>query len=249
MKMVDRMRRYGIPFDSIRKVKKELQPADLVDTVLGSPKLRQVVEHLAMNDKRSAPNLEGILKDPEVREQLQGFIPNYLKVMILDALILRDHFALLVNHDGDLIPYKERYREAYLESQELKRFIQGTHLAISLTEILIEIFKSFEPDTLSAEMHLITHQEAEVLKALKLPKIKSVTVRFDQQGELDLMEITRERKIDRTSRIYEILLRDGYDVITIKTEKGNVVSCQNTTRKKFFKSGTGQTGPNGESSA
>lgn len=239
MKMIVRMRDYGIPFETIRNIRKELQPMNLAELVLNSPSLRQVIKELANYHNENVLDLEQLLTDPNVREQVKGFIPNYLKVMILDALILRDHFAVLINHDGDFIPYKERYRDAYLENPLNKRFLQGTYLTVSITEILSEIFKAHEPEILSDDMRVITREEAAVLKAIKLPGIKTLTVRFSQGGDLDLLEITREKKVSRAARLYEIMLQDGYQEITIQTQQGNIVRCQNITRIKFSELGTG----------
>ncbi len=239
MIMIKQMREYGIPFKTIKKIREELQPQDLMDFVLSSGDLREMITHLAKKDNQEVPDLNRLLEDPRVREEVKSAFPNFLKILILYALISKEHLAILVNQEGDIVPYLEKYREEYLKDNSLRRFLLGTYLTVSISGILVDFFTAYNPDFLSQELMLITKEECAVLKAIRLPGIKSVMVKLNQQGEFDLLEVTREHKVDRAAKLYEIFLQDGYEDITIKTQNGNVVHCQNTTRMRFNKLGTG----------
>jgi DNA-binding transcriptional MerR regulator len=239
MKVLVKMRSYGISFDTIRKMREDLQPQDLMDYIWSSQELRETILALAESEKQAVPDLEKFLNDPDVREEVRNQLPNFLKILILDAIIMKDHLALLVNQEGDFFPFKESFRNDYLAIPEIRQFLLGSYLTVSITEILIEFYKSHEPVFLNEEMKLITEEEEAVLTAIRQPGIKSVMVKLNSKGEFDLLETTRERKVDRAAKLYEIMLQDGYEDITIKTQIGEIVFCQNTTRKRFKDLGSG----------
>lgn len=239
MKVIVKMRAYNISFDIIRNIRRDLQPQDLMDLVLSSPDLREFIMAMAESDHQAVPDLDKLLSDPDVREDVRNQLPNFLKILILDAIILKDHLSLLVNQEGEYLPFKESFRKDYLATPEIRRFLLGSYLTVSISEILIEFYKAHDPVFLKDEMKLITEEEAAVLMAMRQPGIKSVTVRIDQQGEYDLLEIAREQKVDRSARLYEIMLQEGYEDISIKTQKGDIVYCQNTTRQRFKRLGAG----------
>ncbi|MFA5816464.1 MAG: MerR family transcriptional regulator [Bacteroidales bacterium] len=239
MKMIVKMRSFNISFETIRQIRRDLQPQDLMDHILNSQELREMILDMAEREKQAVPDLEKFLNDPEVREAVRCQLPNLLKVLILDAIIMKDHLALLINQDGVFLPYKESFRNDYMETPDLKRFLMGTYLTVSITEILVEFYKAHEPLFLSEKMLLLTEEESAVLNAIRQPGIKSVMVRLNIKGEFDLLETTREQKVDRAAKLYEIMLQDGYEDITIKTQKGEIVFCQNTTRTRINKLGTG----------
>ncbi|MFA6126132.1 MAG: MerR family transcriptional regulator [Bacteroidales bacterium] len=239
VEMILKMRSYGISFETIRKIRQDLQPMGLADHILNSQDLRELILDLAKRDNQAVPDLEKILADPEVREEIRGQIPNYLKILILDAIIVKDHIALLINHDGFVLPYKESFRDTYLETPELRQFLMSTFLTVSITDILIEFFAGHEPVFLCDEMKLLTVEESAVLQAIRQPGIKSVLVKLDSTGEFSLLEITRVKILNRANKLYEIMLQGGYEKITIETQKGEIVYCENTTRKRFKDFGTG----------
>jgi len=63
--------------------------------------------------------------------------------------------------------------------------------------------------------------------------LDSVVVRYDKENQMDLMEITKIEKPDREIRLLELLLKDGYQDITLKTQQGKLVHCKNTRKVKL----------------
>ena len=239
LKMILKMRTYGISFETIRKIRKDLQPMDLEDQIYNSQELRDALFALAEHDKRAIPDVEEILKDPVFRESVRSQLTNYLKVLILEAIILKEHSALLMNHDGVFLPYNEGLRKDYLEIPEFRKLMLGSYLTISLTDILIEFYMDHDPIFLNEKMMILSPEEAAVLQAIKQPGIKSVTVKLYPDEQYDMLEIVSDRQVDRSLKLYEVLLKDGYQEICIKTRNGEIVYCQNSTKIRFNKLGTG----------
>ena len=88
-------------------------------------------------------------------------------------------------------------------------------------------------DFLYGPLMVISDQEANVLQAMREDDLDSVVVRYDKNHKMDLMEITKIEMPDREIRLLELLLKDGYQDITIKTQQGKVVHCKNTRKVKL----------------
>jgi len=75
--------------------------------------------------------------------------------------------------------------------------------------------------------------EANVLEALREDNLISVIVRFDKNNELDLMEVKKLHESEREARLMDMMLKDGYHDITVKTQDGKIVRCENTRKVKL----------------
>ena len=71
------------------------------------------------------------------------------------------------------------------------------------------------------------------MEILREKNLTSVVIRFDDKDEIDLLEITNTPKVDKRSRLMELILMNGYQDITVKTQNGNIVSCKNTRKVKL----------------
>jgi hypothetical protein len=52
-------------------------------------------------------------------------------------------------------------------------------------------------------------------------------VRYGEDKNIDLIEIIRSEKIDKRARLIDFLMTNGYQDITIKTQNGEIVYCEN----------------------
>ena len=66
-----------------------------------------------------------------------------------------------------------------------------------------------------------------ILKAIRQDNLKSVIVRFDNKNKINLLEETKVERIDKASRLFEMIMTKGYQDITIKTQNGEIVYCEN----------------------
>jgi hypothetical protein len=88
-------------------------------------------------------------------------------------------------------------------------------------------------EKLSGELSLLSEDEAKVLAALRGENLKSVTVRFDKKGHLDFLELVTDQKVDKGTRLLELILTNGYQDITVKTQKGQIIFCENKKKIKL----------------
>ena len=80
--------------------------------------------------------------------------------------------------------------------------------------------------------NFISPQEEEILKVLRLEKVNSVRITKNIRTKaVDMLEYTELKEVPL--KIQELILKDGYHKIEIKTKKGQVVICERTTKMKL----------------
>ena len=72
-----------------------------------------------------------------------------------------------------------------------------------------------------------------VWEALRAEGVKSIHVRFDNNEEMNLLEVSYEQSVANQTRLLELMLTDGYQDITLKSQNGVIVHCQNTRKIKL----------------
>jgi hypothetical protein len=73
-----------------------------------------------------------------------------------------------------------------------------------------------------------------VLKLLKQDDISKIEITFnDKTKRAETIKVTKNNSVNNFSRVQDLILRNGYQDISIKTQKGKVVQCTNTTKYKL----------------
>ena len=99
--------------------------------------------------------------------------------------------------------------------------------------MLAQVLTLAPMEKVSEKLKLVTETEAQVLETLREKDLSSVMIRFDGKNEMDLLEVTKAGKLDKRVRMMDVILKDGYQVITVKTANGQIVQCENTRKLKL----------------
>ena len=75
--------------------------------------------------------------------------------------------------------------------------------------------------------------EAKVLEGLREQNLSLVRIRFDNDGEMDLLELTKKEKVDERARLMELLLTNGYQQLVVNTQEGKVVHFEKYTKTEI----------------
>ena len=55
----------------------------------------------------------------------------------------------------------------------------------------------------------------------------------DKKSQIELIETTCEEKADNAKRLSDLIMKNGYQDITVKTQNGKVILCKNTRKVKL----------------
>jgi DNA-binding transcriptional MerR regulator len=236
LKMIIKMREFNFGLDTIKSVKDILDVDYTVNDFMKNSgiDLLDVIPKFAPSGKET--NAKILLKDTEVLENMKHFSINLLELYIMDILTLYSYHSILINPNGEIIPIKYSYLEMYSDKMEFKNFITKSYVSISITEILRDFIIEKDIDFNNKKrLAILTEEESLVLNAIRRDDLKSVIIKFGNDSKMNLLEEIKEEKIDKASRLFEMIITKGYQDITIKTQNGEIVYCENKRKQLIQK--------------
>jgi DNA-binding transcriptional MerR regulator len=236
LKMIVKMREFNLSLETVKAVKDELDIDITGDDLIKMSEisLMEIIPQLAPSNLESAAR--SLLKNKEVQEKIRLARLNLIEIFIMDILTLYSYYSILINPGGEIIPIKYSYLELYSDKMEFKNFITKSYVSISITEILKDFILEKDIDLSNKKrLAILTEEESLVLMAIRKDGLKSVIIKFDNDSKMNLLEEIKEEKIDKASRLFEMIMTKGYQDITIKTQNGEITYCENKTKQLIKK--------------
>lgn len=234
MKLIIKLRKFNASLTLIRSLKDNLtlSPFDHFDEE-HKQVLRQTLLSLAGEDKKD--QVEVYMASQSYAEDMASLKLNMLELMLLDMLVFRNEYRILLNHNGEYMVIKPIFHE-YLKNNALYTDLsRRAHISISLNELLSELVGDIGLADAVNDFQILTQQEARIIEAIREEGVKEVSVRFNRNDkEPELLCVTKEESIEKSNRIRDMILRGGYHDITLKTHKGEVAICENTRKEKLI---------------
>jgi len=241
VKFIEKMRAYNFPLSTIQSFKTNLTGISAVDN------LAEITPSFLFDVMK---DMDGIKEDPEAfrkfltSENVQkiisavvsqlGMAGNALELIIMFSLFLQTPFSFFIDHEGKGIMFNPlMMNDGVYEKQELSDLFSKSFVSISLNEVLSGVLILSDLEILNGQLMIISDMEANVLQALREENLLSVVIRFNKDHEMDLMEIKKLEKVEQEARLMDIILKNGYQDITLKTQQGKVVYCENTRKIKL----------------
>jgi DNA-binding transcriptional MerR regulator len=233
IRMIMKLREYNLPLDIIREVRKCLIEPCFLD-ITNETEIQEEITKFSKVDGLEKQYSEA-KNDPKLMDQMNAFPIKILEICILDVLLQKIQFSLLVNLQGELEIFKPSYFEESFTQEAFTSFIEKSFISISLTEILSDFIGRTKP-MMSFSLAVLNDSERKILEASRKEGIKELTIRYNEVpsgSKTTHIEYTYEEFVEKGQRIEDIILKEGYQTITIKTQKGNIVNCTNTVKKKI----------------
>jgi hypothetical protein len=230
IRIIGRLRDFEISLEIIRALKAQIWAEISSWELYQEAMVQKVVNELAQEENHG---IGMPVLDPETIEAMKQDKHPWIFFILLDAIMLRNHWMILLNRAGDFIPLKMAAFQEYRNLVNLPDFIVKSFISISLTELIADSVGNMDLKVLEDQLFLLTPKEARVLEHIRKDGIKSLKITFDSGGEIDLIEETAIRKVDPSARFAEIILSGGYQTITAKTQDGKITHFECATRFKI----------------
>ena len=233
---LDRMKAYNLNYDIISRFHSEFVVAEPIDllAVMRSPEGMEMI--IKVMGEEGKAMLDAVLADQEYQKSITKHAPpiSAFHAMVMTAMLVEGPMCILMDHQGNTKFYcPDLVKDHPVLRDPMADMLIGTHFSIDLSEIVAQALGKAPMDKVATHLRLLSPNEAAVIEALRTEKLKSVTVRLSDGGELDFLELTTVEHADRGTKLLELMLREGYHDITVKTEKGKVVYCENTRKIKL----------------
>jgi DNA-binding transcriptional MerR regulator len=234
LKVIMKLREFNIGLNAVKNLKGLLMDPipDFMGLFLKSPQAKPILDAIAKG--YGVGEEQNLFNKPEVMEALKTLkLPPMLFFFILDTLLMKNHFCILINARGEFLPIKESFLDYISGDKPFKEFIYNSYLSISLSEIISQFIKDKDLSLVSNQLHLLTPEETEVLKIIRMGNLKSVKIKFNEKDEIELLELTEEKQLDRSARFIDLIMNHGYQEVVVKTQNGKITYCENTRKIKF----------------
>lgn len=229
LKIIMELRKFDFSHTTIKKIKDilfaRIEFEDLPENI------NEILKSIAPDGKKE--KVEQILDSMNLAEQFNELKINYLEIFIQSIILLRSNFLLLVNLEGDCIPFKLEDIEVYSNDDAYLEFLDETFISISISKILKDFMLKNNNAKPAKKLKLLDDREIQVLNKIRNEKVISVMVMKDNQNEIEMIEEFRKENVDKSARLMNILMSDGYQTITLKTQKGVIVDCMNIVKTKL----------------
>jgi len=240
--IVKELREYGFTLDKIREVKGYLlsnfdySAYYSLLTLSEKKKMLKKLNSLKIRDEESKSMfIEAMSVGLTSKKEINGpFNTNILNTLIINFILYREKVKLLIDLNGLTIPIAEKNENdpMYETIKEEAGFDTESYITLSLSKFFRKFITDKKYFNFSKETGILSETEAYVLSLLREGKAKTLTIRFRDERPY-LLEITRETKIQAEARLSEVLLRGGYQDISLKTEKGNIVISSILTKERL----------------
>jgi DNA-binding transcriptional MerR regulator len=236
LKIIIKMREFNLSLETIKSVKNIMDYDIMWEDINGSKdfNITEILPQIGPENLES--ETRELLRKKEILEKLKEFNMKQIEIIIMDILTFYNYYSILINPDGEIIPVKYSYLELYSDINEFRKLIKKSYVSISITEILGDFI--IEKDIDLSNKHriaILSEEESMVLNAIRREDLKSVIVRFDNENKMNLLEETKVETIDKASRLFELIMTNGYQDITIKTQNGEIVYCENKKKRLIQK--------------
>ena len=245
LKIIDQLRNFGLSYESIKIIKSQVLKSRLYQKeelekhrieierekkngkIFHEPKFVSTANEI--KEKFSPSKYE---TDYEFKKALEEFYDaTFLELFIAQALILRHQCCICINQD---------FEADYIDPEtmfslggDLSMFVGNTYISINLSAVLAEVLPGEKNRCQALFKYSLNKEEEKVIELIRNKDISQLTVKFGKNKSIDLIETTTEfNALAIETKLTELILKNGYQNIEIKTQNGKITTVINTIKTK-----------------
>ena len=229
--IVQKLRDFNFKLELISDLKDNFLNARIEPSDKSSKeKIKEVIKLL---NQENVESVEKIIQSKAFDEFIQSMEMSILETILMDIIHLRNHYRILFNLDGGYVLLKDDFLDHPLQDH-INEYMTKSHFSLSLNEIIAELLGKIDLNLAINSYKMISQEEMQVLSILRTENIESVEIQLDKNSNtIEFINYTETIQIDAYQRLCELIMRNGYQDITIKTHKGLISHCENKVKKKI----------------
>lgn len=229
IKLIQQMRSLGIGLGTVKKLKDNLLEPKIDLANFDQDALKKIINEI--NEKyNSSVSSEQLIF--EIKEN--G--PSIFKSMVIATIVFKKSFHCIVNKEGDFLLYDSlRYQELFLKDTDFTQFVTEPYFCLNLAEAYKNIVKDWTTETMISNTYLLSKIEMTILESIRRKDVNSVTIRY-KDGEPDLIEVNEQNIISAEHRFLDVIMKNGFQKISVSTRNGKIVNYENKVQIKLKKS-------------
>ncbi|MEY3501864.1 MAG: hypothetical protein RL308_3537 [Bacteroidota bacterium] len=177
-------------------------------------------------------NIDHILNSKAFDDFIQSMDLTLLETILMDIIHLRNEYRILFNLAGSYVLVKEGFHDNPMQ-EHISNFLNESHFSLSVNEIVAELLGKIDLNLAHDSYKMISKEEMQILTILRTENIESVEIRLDPiSNNIEYINYTETLKIGAYQRLNQLIMRKGYQEITITTQNGRIARCDNKIKIK-----------------
>jgi DNA-binding transcriptional MerR regulator len=226
IKLIQQMRSLGISLNTIKELKDNLLEPKIDVNQLDPQIVMQILSKVSVK----------LQSEVSPEQLLHAFIedaPSVFNSTVFATIIFRKRLHCIVNKDGEYLLYEaSQHNELLSLDEEFAEFVSQPYFCLSFAEAYRSLINEWSPEPFLSKTSLLTKTELEILELIRDKKVNSITIRL-KDGKPYLLEIDEKYDISMEQRFLDVIAKNGYQKITVKTQKGKIVDFENKILKKL----------------
>lgn len=229
IKLIQQMRSLGISLQQIKNLKEKLLEPKIDLNKLDSAAISSIIGDIKL--KYNSPfSTEQFLKE------LKNVETSFFLATVLATIVFRKSIQCMVNPDGEYFLYEHsRYLELFSNEEDFRKLVSKPHFCISISEAIQTLMRDWVADTPLEKLYYLSNAEKEIFEMIRRNDVKSIRIRFSE-GSPNLLEVEEQSKITMEQRFLDVIAKNGYQKISVTTQKGKITNFENVILKKLNKS-------------
>ncbi len=141
--------------------------------------------------------------------------------------------SVYISPDNDVVILDELELESLMKVKPAVEILKGNYIRISLSDIIWKFTGTSILEIKKPHLELLNDTERQILEAIRDKGAREITIKYNSASEPEMIEITKVTKVELSARLLELLKRNQYQEITIKTQSGKITHYENTTKIKL----------------
>jgi hypothetical protein len=225
-RMMEILRGFDLPLGVIKQLKESIWVEISAWDLFQQPGVLEVIDQLAAHDHLD-PGYRNLPE--ETVEAMKKDKHPWLFFMVLESLILRNHWMVLVNQKGKFVPLKMDRFEEYAKFFNVPEFIATSFVSVSLTEAIRLSAGTKEVQLFLGDLGLFTPSQIQILTLLRSEELQSLKVTMDSGAEVDLIMESKGQENGPRDLFLNLILTSGYRSLYAQSHNGTLY-CESGIR-------------------
>jgi hypothetical protein len=180
----------------------------------------------------SNQDVEHIINSEAFDEFINSMAMTILETILMDIIYLRNNYRILFNTCGGYVLVKDDILDHPMQ-EGINEYMSKSHFSLSINEIVAELLGKMDLNLATNSYKMISHEEMKVLSILRTENIESVEIRLDSKSKnIEYISFTETIQPNAHQRLYELIMRNRYQEITITTQNGRIAHCKRKIKLK-----------------
>jgi len=230
LNIIKDLRDIGVSFDKILKVKehllKEFTLKEIYDSI-GADEIKKAVKN-AKADTQEEKELVRKFQTGDLFKKTGNIKINTLFYSLIHLIRSRHDVQLLIDMEGNAMAYDD----FFISHSDIKEITNDCLIVLPIKKYLKAFLVNPENVEFISRTKLLNDNEIHIMSLIRDGKAKSIKVKLSD-GKPVMLEIEHEKKLQCEARLAEILIKEGYEELVVKTNEGIITYAKSVSTMKL----------------